>query len=79
MHEPGTSHYELMRAFTDDETLQAATAQMTALGYRTHEFGDSVLVSAGARRVRRATLSGSPVAYLAHCHVGASSGVSRSI
>jgi S-adenosylmethionine:tRNA ribosyltransferase-isomerase len=49
VHEPGTSHHELMRAFTDDETLQAATAQMTALGYRTHEFGDSVLVSAGAR------------------------------
>ena len=25
-HEPGTSHYELLRAFTDDETLRRATA-----------------------------------------------------
>src|SRR5262245_23473099 len=36
VHEPGTSHYELMRAFVDDETLEFATAQMAALGYRTH-------------------------------------------
>ena len=46
VHEPGTSHYELMRAFVDDDTLEMAAAQMASLGYRTHEFGDSVLVSA---------------------------------
>ena len=44
MHEPGTSHYELLRAFTDDVTLGRACAQMTARDYRTHEFGDSVLI-----------------------------------
>jgi S-adenosylmethionine:tRNA ribosyltransferase-isomerase len=46
VHEPGTSHFELMRAFVDDDTLEMAAAQMASLGYRTHEFGDSVLVSA---------------------------------
>ncbi len=75
VHEPGTSHYELMRAFVDDETLQVATAQMAALGYRTHEFGDSVLVSARARTaVGRDT---SPPVF--HRHGSASSGASLSI
>ena len=40
VHEPATSHYQLLRAFADDETLQRADALMNALGYRTHEFGD---------------------------------------
>ncbi|HEX5419717.1 MAG TPA: S-adenosylmethionine:tRNA ribosyltransferase-isomerase [Gammaproteobacteria bacterium] len=43
-HEPGTSHFELLRAFVDDETLSAAAAELEAAGYRTHEFGDSVLI-----------------------------------
>jgi S-adenosylmethionine:tRNA ribosyltransferase-isomerase len=43
-HEPGTSHYELLRAFTDDRTLDRASGEMTALNYRTHEFGDSILI-----------------------------------
>jgi S-adenosylmethionine:tRNA ribosyltransferase-isomerase len=46
VHEPTTSHYQLLRAFTDGETLRRATGLMTALDYRTHEFGDSVLVVA---------------------------------
>jgi S-adenosylmethionine:tRNA ribosyltransferase-isomerase len=45
VHEPATSHYQLLRAFVDDETLQRADALMNELGYRTHEFGDSVLIS----------------------------------
>jgi S-adenosylmethionine:tRNA ribosyltransferase-isomerase len=49
IHEPGTSHYELLRAFTDDATLGRACAQMTARDYRTHEFGDSVLIERNAR------------------------------
>ena len=44
VHEPGTSHYELLRAFADDLTLSAADDEMAAHGYRPHEFGDSVLV-----------------------------------
>ncbi len=43
-HEPGTSHYELLRAFLEDSTLERATAELTARGYKTHEFGDSVLI-----------------------------------
>jgi S-adenosylmethionine:tRNA ribosyltransferase-isomerase len=46
VHEPTTSHYQLLRAFADDATLQKADALMSALGYRTHEFGDSVLIEA---------------------------------
>src|SRR5262249_34140017 len=48
-HEPGTSHYELLRAFVDDVTLARADAALVAHGYRTHEFGDSVLMHRGVR------------------------------
>jgi S-adenosylmethionine:tRNA ribosyltransferase-isomerase len=43
-HEPGTSHYELLRSFLEDSTLERATEELIARGYRTHEFGDSVLI-----------------------------------
>lgn len=43
-HERGTSHYELLRAFLEDSTLQRATEELDANGYKTHEFGDSVLI-----------------------------------
>jgi S-adenosylmethionine:tRNA ribosyltransferase-isomerase len=43
-HEPGTSHYELLRAFLEDSTLERATEELTTRGYKTHEFGDSVLI-----------------------------------
>ena len=43
-HEPGTSHYELLRAFLEDATLEHATNELTTHNYKTHEFGDSVLI-----------------------------------
>jgi len=43
-HEPGTSHYELLRAFLEDSTLERATSELISHDYRTHEFGDSVLI-----------------------------------
>jgi S-adenosylmethionine:tRNA ribosyltransferase-isomerase len=43
-HEPGTSHYELLRAFTADRTLQRMDDELNARNYRTHEFGDSVFL-----------------------------------
>jgi S-adenosylmethionine:tRNA ribosyltransferase-isomerase len=43
-HEPGSSHYELLRAFADDEVLRDVGAKLELHGYRTHEFGDSVLI-----------------------------------
>jgi S-adenosylmethionine:tRNA ribosyltransferase-isomerase len=48
-HEPGTSHYELLRAFVDDDTLGRARNELEAHGYRTHEFGDSVLLERSHR------------------------------
>jgi len=49
VHEPGTSHYELLRAFVDEVTLRRVGAELEASGYRTHEFGDSVLLERQAR------------------------------
>jgi S-adenosylmethionine:tRNA ribosyltransferase-isomerase len=43
-HEPGTSHYELLRAFAPDAVLRRASAELEAHGYLTHEFGDSVWI-----------------------------------
>ncbi|HZZ34123.1 MAG TPA: S-adenosylmethionine:tRNA ribosyltransferase-isomerase [Caulobacteraceae bacterium] len=51
-HEPGSSHYELLRAFTDDAVLARADAALEQHAYRTHEFGDSVLVERQAPSVR---------------------------
>jgi S-adenosylmethionine:tRNA ribosyltransferase-isomerase len=42
VHEPATSHFQLLRAFADRRTLEDVDAAMSARGYRTHEFGDSV-------------------------------------
>ncbi|MCI0720673.1 MAG: S-adenosylmethionine:tRNA ribosyltransferase-isomerase [Acidobacteria bacterium] len=44
IHEPGTSHYDLLRAFTDNTTLRRVDQELNALDYRTHEFGDSVFI-----------------------------------
>jgi S-adenosylmethionine:tRNA ribosyltransferase-isomerase len=44
-HEPGTSHYELLHAFADPATLSRADRELQAHRYRTHEFGDSVLIA----------------------------------
>jgi S-adenosylmethionine:tRNA ribosyltransferase-isomerase len=49
VHEPGTSHYELMRAFTDSATLERVRDELIAQNYRTHEFGDSILMELGNR------------------------------
>jgi len=44
IHEPGTSHYELLLAFVDPATLARADDDLMREGYRSHEFGDSVLI-----------------------------------
>jgi S-adenosylmethionine:tRNA ribosyltransferase-isomerase len=43
-HAPGTSHYELLRAFVDDQTLARIDEELSTRDYRTHEFGDSVFI-----------------------------------
>jgi S-adenosylmethionine:tRNA ribosyltransferase-isomerase len=43
-HEAGSSHYDVLRAFQGDSVLAEVTTTLDAVGYRTHEFGDSVLI-----------------------------------
>ncbi|MER9586344.1 S-adenosylmethionine:tRNA ribosyltransferase-isomerase [Mesorhizobium sp. M0276] len=45
VHQPGESHFELLRAFADDALLANASAAFTAYRYRAHEFGDSMLLN----------------------------------
>jgi len=49
-HEPGSSHYELLRAFAAASLLERVTEALEEGGYRTHEFGDSLLL---VRQMRR--------------------------
>jgi S-adenosylmethionine:tRNA ribosyltransferase-isomerase len=54
-HEPGTSHYNLLRAFAEYETLCRVDQQLNANDYRRHEFGDSIFIEkSNKRRSRRA-------------------------
>jgi S-adenosylmethionine:tRNA ribosyltransferase-isomerase len=48
-HEPGTSHYELLRAFHDDPVLCRAIEEAEIHAYRTHEFGDSLFIVRGQK------------------------------
>lgn len=50
VHEPGTSHYELLGAFQHAGALAAMSSEADASDYRTHEFGDAVLVVRGRNR-----------------------------
>jgi len=50
-HENGTSHHELLRAFVPRRVLLRMDEQLDAHGYRTHEFGDSVLVERSGLRL----------------------------
>jgi S-adenosylmethionine:tRNA ribosyltransferase-isomerase len=54
-HEPETSHYALLQAFADNAALRRADDALNSAGYRTHEFGDSVLIERDSRRYSRAT------------------------
>ena len=58
-HERGTSHYELLRAFTSTWALARMEQQLDAHGYRTHEFGDSILLEKAAVAAQVAGSAGS--------------------
>lgn len=62
-HEPGTSHYRLLQAFADRSVLERIDAALVAHEFRTHEFGDSVLLErqAGAQTQRSANTTSIPV------------------
>jgi S-adenosylmethionine:tRNA ribosyltransferase-isomerase len=53
-HEPGTSHHGLLQAFAGEGLLRRVDSALEHGGYRTHEFGDSVLLE---RTVRQRTRS----------------------
>jgi S-adenosylmethionine:tRNA ribosyltransferase-isomerase len=48
VHEPGSSHYELLRAFQTDDVLKEMDEEAEAGGYLTHEFGDSIFMTKAA-------------------------------
>ena len=49
VHQPGESHFELLRAFTDESTLLRMSSALKKRHYRAHEFGDSVLIERSER------------------------------
>jgi S-adenosylmethionine:tRNA ribosyltransferase-isomerase len=53
VHQPGESHFELLRAFAGDGLLDRISAAFIAGDYRAHEFGDSMLLERQARLDRR--------------------------
>lgn len=48
-HQPGESHFELLKAFADETTLERMSAAFIANDFRGHEFGDSVLIERASR------------------------------
>jgi S-adenosylmethionine:tRNA ribosyltransferase-isomerase len=44
LHEPGSSHFELLMAFAPEGLLRDALAHAEDAGYLAHEFGDSSLI-----------------------------------
>lgn len=50
LHEPGTSHFELLQAFAPRELLERAYAHAEQAGYVGHEFGDSSLIARSGPR-----------------------------
>jgi S-adenosylmethionine:tRNA ribosyltransferase-isomerase len=53
VHAPGESHFELLRAFASETILLSLSAALELRGYRTHEFGDSVLIERQAAEESR--------------------------
>jgi S-adenosylmethionine:tRNA ribosyltransferase-isomerase len=47
VHQPGESHFELLRAFAEDAVLDRISKNLSAHGYHGHEFGDSLLLHRG--------------------------------
>jgi S-adenosylmethionine:tRNA ribosyltransferase-isomerase len=60
VHEQGTSHYELLRAFQDGESLERMESEAEARGYRRHEFGDSVFLERSSSKFLEAVKDAAP-------------------
>ncbi|MCA8948171.1 MAG: S-adenosylmethionine:tRNA ribosyltransferase-isomerase [Planctomycetes bacterium] len=70
MHEPGTSHFDLLCAFAPATLLEAATQRAARAGLLSHEFGDLMLLSGDGERarIRPAAGAGAAVASDHHHH-----------
>jgi hypothetical protein len=55
VHQPGESHFELLRAFAGDALLARISAAFAAGDYLAHEFGDSMLLERQPRGEERAS------------------------
>jgi S-adenosylmethionine:tRNA ribosyltransferase-isomerase len=53
IHQPGESHFDLLRAFASEGVLHDALAHASRTGYLTHEFGDTMLLLPGADAASR--------------------------
>jgi S-adenosylmethionine:tRNA ribosyltransferase-isomerase len=47
VHQPGESHFELLEAFANDAVLARISEAFSKHSYRSHEFGDSLLIERG--------------------------------
>jgi S-adenosylmethionine:tRNA ribosyltransferase-isomerase len=65
-HERGSSHYELLRAFADEDTLGRIDVTLNVHGYRTHEFGDSVFLECMRPRYDQLSAPSSVLSELMH-------------
>jgi S-adenosylmethionine:tRNA ribosyltransferase-isomerase len=59
-HEPGTSHHGLLAAFAPAQRLRRIDCTLEAHGYRTHEFGDSVLIERALHLAPRRQVAAPP-------------------
>jgi S-adenosylmethionine:tRNA ribosyltransferase-isomerase len=49
VHAPGDSHFELLRAFADEMRLRRLSAALEEMQFRSHEFGDVVMIERDRR------------------------------
>jgi S-adenosylmethionine:tRNA ribosyltransferase-isomerase len=49
VHAPGDSHFDLLRAFADEMRLRRLSAAVKEMRFRSHEFGDVVMVERDRR------------------------------
>jgi len=53
LHEPGTSHFDLLQAYAPRSLLERSFRHAQREGYLQHEFGDSCLILQGALAAKR--------------------------
>ena len=62
VHQPGESHFELLEAFASDAVLAKISEAFSKHSYRSHEFGDSLLIERGRGMPRHSQTPNRPSA-----------------